>query len=172
MSSYQYRKSHCGDKTVVRSSYLHNGISYTDKMSSLYWNGAQIASLGRRGWHVFTRLNTSQWLSIGSPSVTSGLKKNIKKLNPPCTLLAVSAGEPPACSFRNEWMCHIYYKHKMWQPVCKEIRDKKWQMSAVYIYCHDLPFLSRICARTGCSVNCGLCGTCIKVFHLIIISDL
>ena len=37
MSSYQYRKSHCGDKTVVRSSYLHNGISYTGKMASLYW---------------------------------------------------------------------------------------------------------------------------------------
>ena len=37
MSSYQYRKSHCGDKTVVRSSYLHNVISYTGKMSSLYW---------------------------------------------------------------------------------------------------------------------------------------
>ena len=42
MSSYQYRKSHCGDKTVVRSSYLHNGISYTGKMSSLYWIGAQV----------------------------------------------------------------------------------------------------------------------------------
>ena len=41
MSSYQYRKSHCGDKTVVRSSYLHNGISYTGKMSSLYWIWAQ-----------------------------------------------------------------------------------------------------------------------------------
>ena len=39
--SYQYRKSHCGDKTVVSSSYLHNGISYTGKMSSLYWIGAQ-----------------------------------------------------------------------------------------------------------------------------------
>ena len=37
MSSYQYRKSHCGDKTLVRSSYLHNGISYTGKMASLYW---------------------------------------------------------------------------------------------------------------------------------------
>ena len=37
MSSYQYRKSHCGDKTVVRSSYLHNVISYTGKMASLYW---------------------------------------------------------------------------------------------------------------------------------------
>ena len=32
MSSYQYRKSHGGDKTVVRPSYLHNGISYTGKM--------------------------------------------------------------------------------------------------------------------------------------------
>ena len=31
MLSYQYRKSHCGDKTVVRSSYLHNGIYYTGK---------------------------------------------------------------------------------------------------------------------------------------------
>ena len=39
MSSYQYRNSHCGDKTVVRSSYLHNGISYTGKMTSLYWFG-------------------------------------------------------------------------------------------------------------------------------------
>ena len=36
MLSYQYRKSHCGDKTVVRSSYLHNGIFYTGKMTSLY----------------------------------------------------------------------------------------------------------------------------------------
>ena len=32
-----YRKSHRGDKTVIRSSYLHNGISYTGKISSLYW---------------------------------------------------------------------------------------------------------------------------------------
>ena len=42
MSSYQYRKSHCGDKTVVRSSYLHNGISYTGKMTSLYWFSPQV----------------------------------------------------------------------------------------------------------------------------------
>ena len=41
MSSYRYRKSHCGDKTVVRSSYLHNGISYTGKMTSFYWIRAQ-----------------------------------------------------------------------------------------------------------------------------------
>ena len=44
ISSYQYRKSHCGDKTVVRSSYLHNRISYTGKMTSLYWDGPQTFS--------------------------------------------------------------------------------------------------------------------------------
>ena len=42
MSSYQYRKSHCGDKTILRPSYLHNGISYTGKTTSLYGIGAQI----------------------------------------------------------------------------------------------------------------------------------
>ena len=35
--SYRYRKYHCWDKTVVRSSYLHSGISYSGKMTSLYW---------------------------------------------------------------------------------------------------------------------------------------
>ena len=37
MSSYQYRKSHCGDKTILRPSHLHNGIYYTGKTTSLYW---------------------------------------------------------------------------------------------------------------------------------------
>ena len=37
MTSYQYRKSHCGDTTILRPFYLHNGISYTGKMSSVYW---------------------------------------------------------------------------------------------------------------------------------------
>ena len=54
MSSYQYRKSHCGDKTVVRSSYLHNGISYTGKMSSLYWIRALLLS-------VAFRISMSHW---------------------------------------------------------------------------------------------------------------
>ena len=40
MTSYQYRKSHCGDKTILRPSYLHNGVSYTGKTTSLYWIGA------------------------------------------------------------------------------------------------------------------------------------
>ena len=57
MSSYQYRKSHCGDKTVVRSSYLLDRISYTGKMSSLYWIRAQ----GSLYWlHLCRILNSTQ----------------------------------------------------------------------------------------------------------------
>ena len=37
MSPYWYRKSHCGDQTILQPSYLHNGISYAGKMTSLYW---------------------------------------------------------------------------------------------------------------------------------------
>ena len=37
MTSYQYRKSHCGDKTILRPSYLRNGIYFTGKTTYLYW---------------------------------------------------------------------------------------------------------------------------------------
>ena len=47
MPSYQYRKSHCGDKTILRPSYLHNGISYTGKMASLYWFSPRLASYNK-----------------------------------------------------------------------------------------------------------------------------
>ena len=50
MSSYQYKKSHCGDKTILRPSYLHNGISYTGKMTSLYWIKAQWSGIGPGFW--------------------------------------------------------------------------------------------------------------------------
>ena len=37
IASYQYLKSHCGYTKVVRSSYLNRVISYTGKMTLLYW---------------------------------------------------------------------------------------------------------------------------------------
>ena len=43
MPSYQYGEYHYEDKTVVRSSYLHNDICYTGKMTSLYWIRALFA---------------------------------------------------------------------------------------------------------------------------------
>ena len=39
VTSYQYRNSHCGDKMIFWPSYLHNRISHTGKITSLYWNG-------------------------------------------------------------------------------------------------------------------------------------
>ena len=62
MSSYRYRKYHCGDKTVVRSSYLHNGISYTGKMASLYWIRAQTTQ-----WARTSAVITSNWFSQNIP---------------------------------------------------------------------------------------------------------
>ena len=60
MSSYRYRKSHCGDKTVVRSSYLHNGISYTSKMASFYWISPQEVMMFDMTWYcqVMVQYNT------------------------------------------------------------------------------------------------------------------
>ena len=47
MPSHQNMK-YQGDKTVLRTFYLHNGISYTGKMTSLYWIRPQILALEPR----------------------------------------------------------------------------------------------------------------------------
>ena len=60
MSSYQYRKSHCGDKTVERSFYLHNGISYTGKTIYFYWVGAQVEFDNNWKGHIDTNV-TPLW---------------------------------------------------------------------------------------------------------------
>ena len=55
MTFYQYRKSHCGDKTILRPSYIHNGISYTGEMSSLYWIGPLVPWPSMRNWNTTSR---------------------------------------------------------------------------------------------------------------------
>ena len=70
MSSYQYRKSHCGDKTILRPSYLHNGISYTGKTTSLYWIGALISTKLSR---ILPDVNSA---SGESPRTFSSVQKN------------------------------------------------------------------------------------------------
>ena len=54
MLPYQFRKSHCGNKTVLRLSHLHNGNSYAGNTASLYW----ISPLGlsQNGDPSFTKL--------------------------------------------------------------------------------------------------------------------
>ena len=66
MTSYQYRKPHCGDKTILRPSYLHNGISYAGKMSYLCDQGPGDGLAHDRWWaitwnaddSVYSRINT------------------------------------------------------------------------------------------------------------------
>ena len=55
MFSCQYRKSHCGDKTVIRSSYLHNGISYTGKTASFFLLNRDL------GVHFGTKMSSHQY---------------------------------------------------------------------------------------------------------------
>ena len=71
MSSYQFRKSHYGDKTILRPSYLHNGISYTGKTTSLYWIRAQITKgqYFRNNFYVIISL-FPEWLCKSNPIVS------------------------------------------------------------------------------------------------------
>ena len=61
MPSYQYRKSHCGDKTVVRSSYVHNWNSYTNKTVSLYWIRARSLPSPRKTFNYLCHLTVDKW---------------------------------------------------------------------------------------------------------------
>ena len=100
MSSYPYRKSHCGDKTVVRSSYLHNGISYTGKMSSLYWIGAQVVL----PWFLsFTRplfaVPINEWIVLA------------------CTILGISATDwysSSSCLYLNLKVIYVNKRGYWW----------------------------------------------------------
>ena len=93
MPSYQYRKSHCGDnKMIVRSSYLHNGISYTGKMTSLYWTSPQeslavtyhkstlveVMALCHQATSSMSPygVNTGQWVNIKSESFCNIFPEN------------------------------------------------------------------------------------------------
>ena len=40
IQSYQYRKTHRGDKMILQQSYLHDGVSYGGMMISWYWISA------------------------------------------------------------------------------------------------------------------------------------
>ena len=48
--SWQYRKFHCGDKTISQPSHLHNEISNTGKTTSLYWIRLLVAMIDAMGW--------------------------------------------------------------------------------------------------------------------------
>ena len=62
MTSYQYRKSHCGDKTNLWPSYLHSGSSYTGKTTSLYWIRALVSFWRTIIYTTYQYIYTKMWL--------------------------------------------------------------------------------------------------------------
>ena len=117
MSSYQFRKSHCEDKTILRSYYLHNGISYTDKMISLYWISPLVIVSHEEGFQLFMtvctilvsrndrkRKNTS-W-SYDYRKTSSIKRTKYQNLNDCCLVLQLNLLNPlKPCVNSQLWRC-------------------------------------------------------------------
>ena len=56
---------------ILRPCYLHNGISYTGKRTSLYWIGAQVMQIWFSGsypsWVLHSKLYVLSWLAGTQP---------------------------------------------------------------------------------------------------------
>ena len=135
MSSNQYRKCHCGDKTILRSSYLHNGISYTGKMTCLYWIRAWllVPPSHQQPWHWpcsithwgrVTHICVSNLTIIGSDNgLSPGRRQAIIWTNAGMLLIG-----PLGTNFNNEILLQIHtfsfnkIHFKMspgkWRPFC------------------------------------------------------
>ena len=98
MPSYQYRKSHCGGKTVVRSSFLHNGNSYTGKMTSLYWISP---------WVLYNVAVSYKWIlnQIHIPITKFYLKTIILGDRAPC--FVTTGGRQPAHTIKRRLLYHM-----------------------------------------------------------------
>ena len=139
MSSYQYRKSHCGDKTILRPPYLHNWISYTGKTTYLYWIRAQgiMPSNNHQGgisyWdNLFQMTSCMQYMRFPVIAITAGL-----------SLLFASAHTQSQC--RTNEMCKI--------SNTRAISTASMFISRKSIY------------RTSCAGVCSQYAKCIAATH-------
>ena len=98
MISYQHRKSHCGDKRILRPSYLHNGISFTGKMTSLYWIRAQVCQLSSSAYQAVSN-GLYKWGAIFQTVSLQELLSNVK--------LSVKVD-------KSMWNLHINYQSNRW----------------------------------------------------------
>ena len=111
-TSYQYRKSHCGDKTILRLSYLHNGISYTGKMSSLYWTRALISNFQKYPMPHFHLHSQGQAIGMFTAST-------LIRINFYFVFLAVSVSRCGDSSTGHQWpamACHCT-RHEYINPL-------------------------------------------------------
>ena len=88
----RYGDSHVKNKTIVRLSYLYNGNSYTDKTTSLYWDGPHVPQVindcvsplstrrhHQNGWWDLMKFHSTS--SVNIQSVRRFLKNSSAILN-------------------------------------------------------------------------------------------
>ena len=97
MSSYQYRKSHCLDKTILLPSYLNNGISYTGKMTSLYWIGA-LEDMGQEQKSIYIHEKQKESYGADMISSTDGRTEGRTKWNQYTSLSTLLVGYNKVCT--------------------------------------------------------------------------
>ena len=108
MPSYQYRKSHCGDKTILRPSYLHNGTPYTGKMmTSLYWIRGLVLFVARSSVAVvFTGMSLSSQRKVFNNRQTTSIRHtHSQNLNFSRLVLQLFCPTQWSQALNREWSC-------------------------------------------------------------------
>ena len=80
MSSYQYRKSHCGDKTVVRSSYLQMGFPILVRRHLYIESGPWQNTRNSMNIGLYTGLSLTRWQLIVEINAESQTKSTLGQM--------------------------------------------------------------------------------------------
>ena len=110
MPSCQYRKSHCGDKTILQPSYLHNGISCTGEMTYQYWIRPLVSSKPVNGpvWRIIIHHNQRHY--------HSGCQPHLQVSMPQCHCHSGRMGTHQPQRFDplpSQWTGTLYWKFKI-----------------------------------------------------------
>ena len=93
---YEYRKSHCGDKRILRPSYFYNRISYTVKMTLLYriraWEGLSSYMIIRMVCYYYRKFDLSSRETKGTQQPMYISVKNINFQEPFLIIFVFNAG--------------------------------------------------------------------------------
>ena len=125
IQSYQYRNSHCGDKTISGLSYLHSGISCAGKTAPLYWICPHVAK-----HFLFDKYRHSECSNVH-------LNVNFLIMLQPwylfwkisCSLEYLSLYPP-----HNEVVGGVYWFHSVRPSVCPSVRPSRMPCPLCIIY--------------------------------------
>ena len=132
---YQYKISNCGDKTVVRWSYLHNGISYTGKMTSLYW----ISPLVTWRTDPFFKTQIARWYAFIPLFIHHKLHSHI---NFDCRTLFTFLYDINQADLQLPWNVSIFSTLE-----CSFVTNTKSPKTQVFWWCHAHLLFHLLCER-------------------------